>query len=263
MSRADGTSRRLGCAALLALAASACDRPETAEPAPQPVPAPAQPSIPTPPPPLGRAELLDAVRAAASAAATSGTYPEAAAGLEGRRFTIRLPLGCWGPEERPRLGYAWNPERRTLRLTAQPEVWTEAAWARDLVGGETVESIEGFWLRRPWTDAETCPPRPAPEMAAIPPAPETVGLAQAFGAEGSRLLRRGDRPYEVTRKLDEGQEPSAGGYRLVLEGRVVGPQPIACRSSHPDVRPVCLVRVELGRVAFEDATGQMLAEWRS
>jgi hypothetical protein len=56
-----------------------------------------------------------------------------------------------------------------------------------------------------------------------------------------------------------------GGFRLVLEGRIVeGPSgAVACRSDDPDRRPVCLVRVEFDRVAIEGAAGEMFGEWRS
>lgn len=265
MTRAEGNRRRTA-ATLLALALAACSPREQPAPAPEPK-APAAPAIPAPPAPLSRAELLDVVAEAAGASAAGAEYPEAARRLDGRRFALRLPFGCQGPTTggEPRLGYIVDAKRGTLRLTARPEVWTEAGWARALVGGADVESIEGFWVSRPWTTAETCPPLPA-VSSPIPPSPETVGLAQAFAEGGSRLLRRGDRPYETTLKLPDGQPPAWGGFRLVLEGRVTAGadgRTAACLSEHPDRRPVCLVRVELDRVAFEDATGANLAEWRS
>ena len=83
-----------------------------------------------------------------------------------------------------------------------------------------------------------------------------------FEAGDSRLQRRGDRPYEVVRKV---AAAPVGGFRLVLEGRIVqGPtSAVACRSDDPDRRPTCLVRVELDRVAIESAGGEMYGEWRS
>ena len=273
MTRAEGNRRAapLLAQALLALAAldlAACSPRERPAPAPDAAPqAPAAPVIPAPPPPLSRAEFLRVVADAADASAAGAEYADAARQLEGRRFALRLPFGCQGPTtvREPPIGYTVDARRGSLRLTARPEVWTDAGWARALVGGENVESIEGFWLRRPWTSSEACPPLPA-MPGAIPPSPETVGLAQAFAEGGSRLLRRGDRPYEATVKLPDGQAPGAGGFRLVLEGRIVAGadgRTVACLSEHPDRRPVCLVRVELGRVAFEDAAGGALAEWRS
>lgn len=37
---------------------------------------------------------------------------------------------------------------------------------------------------------------------------------------------------------------------------------IHCRTAAPDQRPVCIGAAQLDRVAFEDADGQMLSEWR-
>lgn len=285
-----GNRGRFAAAAGVVILLQACtprSEPEV-EPKAAPSPPPAAPAIPTPPPPLGRAELLQAVEAAQAAYAAGEAYPAAAAGLADRRFSVRLPFGCHGPSAED--GYTFDAERRTLRLSVAPRTWTEAAWARDLVGTPTTETIEGFWIRRPWLPAESCPAvgptspaleagaraaaGPADADAAVPAAPrpmaadspETVGLAQVFEKGGSRLQRRGGRAYEVTRKLEADEVPGVGGFRLVLEGRIApGPdnRPVNCRGDNPDRRPVCLVRVELERVAFENAGGEMLAEWRN
>lgn len=269
---------RAGAAALVLLLLSACTpRQESSAQAPGPEPkAPPAAPVLAAPPPLARAGLLAAAAEAASAAAAGAPYPEAAQALEGRRFALRLPFGCWGPAPAgARMGYAVDPARGALRLAARPETWTDAPFAAPLTAGQDVESVEGFWISRPWTTSEACPaPSPAqPQDAASgaalspeTPSPETLGIAQVFVEGGSRLLRRGERPYEATVKLGEGETPGVGGYRLVLEGRLAGGpehQPIVCRSGHPDRRPTCLARVELDRVAFEDAGGKTLAEWRS
>lgn len=271
MTCAEGNRRRAAAVLLvlapLALAFAACS------PRERPAPAPAEPKAPAPAPPLApptlsRAELLRVVAEAADASAAGAAYPNAARELDGRRFVLRLPFGCEGPSAEAadtRLGYSVDVKRNALRLTARPEVWTQTGWARALVGGADVESIEGFWLSRPWTASEACPPLPA-VAAAVPPTPETVGLAQPFAEGGSRLLRRGDRPYEATVKLPDGQPPGPGGFRLVLEGRIAAGadgRTVACLSEHPDRRPVCLARAQLDRVAFETPAGETLAEWRS
>jgi hypothetical protein len=280
-------ARKCALAAGLVAALAGCSpRQEAAAPAPAaapPAPPPAPVTPPTPPS-LGRGELLGVVDAAAAATAAGGAYPERAAALAGRRFALRLPFGCAGPEADARSGWTYNAEREVLKISVQPQIWTETPWVRDLVGTEATEAIEGFWLRRPWMTAETCPPReaappaepaapaqpqakpaPAPEPEpAIAPAPETVGLARVFQEGGSRLPRRGGRAYEVTEKLPPEPPPGQGGFRLVLEGRIGAPEdgrPIRCRSVHPDRRPVCLVLVEVDRVAVEAADGRQVAEW--
>ncbi|MFN3582466.1 hypothetical protein [Phenylobacterium sp.] len=260
---------RPGAAALVLVLSSACtpgsDTPER-RPAPRPDAPAASPLLATPPP-LGRAGLLAAVGQTASATAAGAPYPGAVRALEGRRFALRLPFGCWGPgPAEAGLGYTADAARGALRLTARPETWTDAPFAAPLTEGQEVESVEGFWLSRPWTTSEACPALSPAQLPGTAPSPETLGLAQVFAEGGSRLLRRGGRPYEATVKLAEGEVPGVGGYRLVLEGRLAGGpdhRPIVCRSDHPDRRPTCMARVELDRVAFEDAGGRTLAEWRS
>ena len=253
----------------LALLAACAPREEPAEtPPPEPAAAPAPvPTLPLPPPPLGRTDVLDAVAAAAASFAAGAAYPEATAALAGRRFRLSLPFGCAGPTPgESRAGYVFDAEKRTLRLTARTEVWTDTAWAERLANGTEVEAVEGFWIRRPWLRTETCPAvTPIDPEAAAPPAPDTVGVAQVFEAGGSRLLRRANRPYEATRKVEEGQMPGAGGFRLVLEGEVAKAEgrPVRCHTAHPDQRPACLLLVSFQRVAFETSTGETLAEWKN
>ena len=119
----------------------------------------------------------------------------------------------------------------------------------------------------PWILADACPamrPQPvpvgAPPPAAAPLAP-TVGLVSTFEAGDSRLQQRGTRPYEVVRKAET---PPSESFRLTLEGRIVDDAggPVVCRSDDPDRPPLCLVRVELDRVAIEGAAGELFGEWR-
>lgn len=266
--------RRSGRSGLSAVALTvllaACSRPAPPEPA-APEASPAPPSapaavIPAPPPPLGRAALLDAVALAADAASAGRPYPEAAAALAGRSFRLKLPFGCTGASTgEAGLGYEWNPEGRILKLSAAPETWSDTA-LRTQIGDEATESLEGFWLRRPWLRTEDCPAAVPGDDLSGPPAPETLGLVSVFGRDDSRIQKRSRRPYEITRKLKEGEAPSPNGYRLVLEGRVGGGEdqpPVICRSNGPDRPPLCFVRVNVDRVAFETPAGDQLAEWIS
>jgi hypothetical protein len=268
--------------------------PATATPPPTPVIAP-----PALPPPLTRPEVLARVAAAASAAVGGADGPAGREPIINRPFRLRIPFGCNGPTASPAGQQAWvefDAARRTLKLVARPAIWTDLPMIRQLPVAAEVEAVEGFWLPRPWTDSEACPPRPEPvkaapvapagaakgeapapapaagpaaaeAAAAPPPPPETVGLARLFAAGGSRVFRRDGRPYSFVRKVPEGEAPTpAAGYRLVLEGRVTGypdGRAVRCRAESPDRRPVCLVAVEFDRVAFEDGeTGAVLAEWR-
>jgi hypothetical protein len=180
-------------------------------------------------------------------------------------------FGCLGPRDPatdPAASWEYGPARRTVRIRVRPENWTESDFARGL--GADVERVEGFWIPRPWMAVEACPAsRGDPLATEIPAAsPQTVGLARIFEADSSRVSRRGERPYEVTVPLADGAAaPAPQGYRVVLEGRVVGfgaGRAIACRSTSPDQRPVCLVGVQIDRLAIQDPVGgTTLGEWRN
>lgn len=248
----------------------ASPRPTAAVPAPA-ASAPAAPAVLAPAPPLGRTDILSATTAAASAYAAGEARAPGAPSLVGRRFRVVLPFGCDGPRDaaaEPAAYWEYGPERRTIRIRVRPEDWTESDFARGL--GSEVERVEGFWIPRPWLASDDCPaPRTDPLATAAPaPSPETVGLARVFESGGSRLPQRGGRPYEVTLSAPEDEVmPAPAGYRLVLEGRVTGfegGEDIACRSGSPEQRPVCLVGVEIDRVAITDpADASTLGEWRS
>jgi len=269
---------------ILALISSlaACER---REPAAAPPPEPAAPATPTvvmaPARQIDRAELLAAMDVAASAYAR-GQSPGGDDTLVGRRLVIRQAFGC-APTETPPPGAEmtggegraqadFGKDRKTLQLSLAPADWTEAPLTVD--GGETWESVEGFWLPRPWIRTDECPapmtsaPVEGETPAAAPPASaQTVGLAAVFETDGSRLSRRNGRAYAFTVR-GEGDLPVApppGGYRLVLEGRAIAfpsGRAIRCLSPSPDQRPVCVVAAQVDRVAFEDATGKTLSEWR-
>ena len=195
------------------------------------------------------------------------------ASLAGRRFVVRQPFGCTGSsdsDEAASEGLAvvvQAAEGRGLRLSLAPGDWTESP----LVAGssETWEAAEGFWLTRPWMRAETCPVASAEPVAGdpVPPSPQTMGLAAVFEADGSRLGRRNGRAYSFVVRGDA-DRPAAipdGGYRLVLEGRMAAfadGRAVRCRAAGPDQRPICIGAVQLDRVAFEDAQGAVLSEWR-
>ncbi|WP_334163572.1 hypothetical protein [Phenylobacterium sp.] len=200
--------------------------------------------------------------------------------------------------------WRYDAERGTLTLTARTVAWTGTPLARSLPEASAIEAVEGFWIPRPWLESESCPalpvpppagepapdqtpaakalppkaqaPRPAaakaepaaaPAPAARPlpsPSAQTLGLAEVFREGGSRVFRRGERPYQVVEKSEPPTGPHV--YHLVLEGRIAAGadgRVVRCRAETADRRPVCLVTVEFDRVAFEDpAGGKVLGEWR-
>lgn len=226
-----------------------------------------------PPPALDRAALLQAMDVAASAYA-AGQAPGGAS-LAGRRFALKQAFGCIGPTP-PRgedaagdgLGHwSWGEQRKSMELRLAPGDWSESPLIAG--GADSWEAAEGFWLARPWLRADGCPGVEGDPLASGPaaPSPQTAGLAAVFEEGGSRLGRRNGRAYSFVVRGEGDQPPPAptGGYRLVLEGRLTAfadGNAIRCRASSPEQRPVCIAAAQVDRVAFEDASGAVLSEWR-
>lgn len=255
----------------------------TADPRQQPAspPAPSAPKAeraPLPLPkvqgPLGRAELLEAAALAADAFAAGEPLPREVSVLSGRQFDLRLPFGCAGPVppevEEIQLGWRYDAEAESLRVRALPQAWPLDPWAPGSVSASSapaIEAIEGFWIARPWTSVDTCPGRPgnAPQLPG--PAPvQTLGIAQFFAADGSRVGRRDGEAYQAVEAVAPEALNVNQGFRLRLRGRISpapGGGPIVCRApAGPDARPVCLVSALFDQVAIENpATNATLATW--
>jgi hypothetical protein len=216
-------------------------------------------------PTAARADLIAA--AAQAADAFSLGRPEPLKDWVGRSFSVAIAFGCAGPSADPgsaQAFYQFDPGASSVRLVARAATWTDLP----LLGPATnqAETVEGFWIPRPWMTQEACPTRRSVQPPAIPTPVEgpTLGLAVVHAADASRLERRGSRPYDHQIKLATGAAPPASGYRLRLAGRVNGFEDgaaIRCWSESADHRPVCLFAVTLERVAFEAADGQVLADW--
>lgn len=262
----------------LALLLASCE-------APVPEPAPAnvvqeKPIVPTPagsaasPPRLSRADLIASANEAASAYA-AGKQPAAPDPLVGRTYSIAIAFGCSGPTPSPEWDapglarWSWGDQGKTILLSTTPANWTESAVTAGRSAAPDWEAVEGFWIPRPWMASEECPtvlgdPLQTTNIAA---APETVGLAAIFEADSSRVGRRMGRAYAFTIRPDGDAplKPAAGGYRLILEGRIASypdGRAIRCAAAGPDQRPVCVIATKLDRVAYESVDGQMLSEWR-
>lgn len=243
---------------------------------PQPAPAPDKKSE-TPPvvtvapaPVLDRAGLLQAMDVAASTFAAGREV--GGASLAGRRFVVRQAFGCGEPGDDAAEAaadglatVAWAKDSQSLKFSLAPADWLRSG----LIGNDdsSLEAAEGFWLARPWLRTEACPAIAPGTSASSQASPQTSGLAAVFKPNGARTGRRNGRAYEFTLRGEDGQPPvpSAQGYRLVLEGRMTAfadGRAIHCRAAAPDQRPVCIGAAQFDRVAFEDADGQTLSEWR-
>ncbi|CAM4182239.1 hypothetical protein NOLU111490_11640 [Novosphingobium lubricantis] len=236
--------------------------------------------------PLDRAAILGLVSAAADATAAGQPLPPAGRPAVNRTFELRLPFGCAGP------GSAWgsanggmwtyDPAMRTLRISVQAQRLGSDPRFADLAGKQPFDAIEGFWLERPWTSAESCPAVPVGVASEPAPAPQTLALAQFFAADAPRTLQRAGRPYAYTGRFrDDGAlpalpgikpsgtvgapPPGASGFRLRLIGRIAGfadGQPVHCTMTDPARPPLCALAVDFASVAIEDpASGTTLAEW--
>jgi hypothetical protein len=240
--------------------------------APPRAPPPVDLTPEAPAPPLTRTELVQAANAAAAAYATAAPPGPERSPMIGRRFVVRIPFGCGGPGAAGPTAQAatdLDPANASLKLTARPAVWTSLPVMQDVPHAERIETVEGFWIPRPWANSEACPPKRDTPLPATPTpvAAQTIGLARIFEKGGSRVLMRGDRPYQYSLKLPkDGAVLPGHTYRLVLEGRLVGygdGRVTHCWSETADHRPICLFAVAYDRVAFEDAdSGAVLAEWR-
>jgi hypothetical protein len=290
-----GTLALAGMALALSVASGSCSRqekPKDAVPEPSAASAPqpfAVDQVPAPLPPLGRADIVHAAEAATDAAAQGAAYPLPTAALVGRTFSIRLPFGCQAqPPATADASVEINPKKGTMTLSVLPQIWTHAPWIESLVGRDgSIDAVEGFWIRRPWTTSDLCPPTPnqgyagsrlsalsgavAPPIDAVQPSAETLGLAHVYRSDDSRLMRHDRRPYQLTLKLAAERIPADHRFWLHLEGRLVAlddnkergeGRPIRCAADAGNRRPICLVGVELDRVAFESqGSGEVLGEW--
>lgn len=266
--------------ALLGLVLTGCDRRSpgpSANIADEVPPPPLPKKLPAPVPALARGDLVTAAGRAASAYA-EGKPPEGTDPLVGRTFVVRIAFGCSGPAPGPvpdgapsgLASWSPGPDGKTIELRMTPGEWAGSALIAGGTDAPAWEAVEGFWIPRPWLTSESCPvvkgdPLQTGEVSA---APQTLGLAAIFEEGGSRIGRRNGRAYAFTvRAADDAPlRPPRQGYRLVLEGRIASfpnGRAIRCRAAGPDQRPVCVVAAKLDRVAFEDAQGTMLSEWRS
>jgi hypothetical protein len=299
------TLRQTMYAALAAssLLVTACEREQSqqnaAENAANAAQQQAGPTLPLPVPeaPLNREQLLVAAVHAASnfsAGVQSDTLQKR---LVDKKFEFRIRFGCEGPDgagSKKPFDWTYDEKSGALKVRATPELSPKDAPVKG-IAGEAFETVEGFWVRRPWLLSPICPRLPeaaAPEPSdsakanskptkktgsgkpgnASPAAqsepataepPQTVGIAQFFTATGPRTMRRSGRPYEATKRIEDGNPPSE--FDLVLTGRLVAlpdGRVIACTFSADGERPACIISVEFGKVSIERAdTHEQIAQW--
>ena len=240
------------------------------------LPPPVTPAI------LNREELLLAVGRSSSALALGRDDSIAQRTLDGQQYEFRIRFGCASGQAPERNAYsvAFDEAKRTLRLGATPEINGTDPMIAAVATGE-IEAVEGFWVEQPWLLDVGCPRTPKPALSveaaeleakepdqvqqAPTPASSRIGLAQFFGPEESRTLRRNSRAYQVTKTLPDEVSPSASGYDLVLSGRLrklADGRVIACSLASAFARPSCVVSVSFDRVSIRRGDNdELLADW--
>jgi len=240
--------------------------------------------------PLAREQLLLAAEHAASDFASGVDDSKRQEDLADKKFEFRIRFGCEGESTNGSAQlFDWSVDSKSgaLKVRATPTLSAKDPPVQALAG-KNFEAVEGFWVRRPWLLSAACPrtepplvaqtadskppdavpakDKQPPASAAAPVPALTVGIAQFFTDTDPRTMRRSGRPYEATRKLEEGDTPS-GGFDLVLTGRLVAlpdQRVIACTPASPGERPSCVISVEFGQVTIERAdTHERLAQWGS
>jgi hypothetical protein len=251
-------------------------------PAPAPAPGPQAPAATEAAPPPQAPRILDradfvALGARAADAVASGS-PAVGGEFAGRRFELVLPFGCDGPAAEgstAALRWRYDAPRQTLRIHAAPARWTAEDWGLAQPGSPAPDTagmaLEGFWIDRPWSSAERCPPAaPAgsePAAAAAAPLPvQTLAVAELRTGTERRDGGRGDRPYEIVARMAPEGIAGARGFHLRLIGRIErlgdGAAVRCVQPAGSGQRPACLVAVSLDEVRIENpADGERLGTW--
>jgi hypothetical protein len=213
-----------------------------------------------PQPVLDREALLLAAIRARSAAATGADDRAAQQPLDRQRFEFRMRLGCdiLAPGAPDTVEARYDAQGRRVQLRAAPDVSIENPLVAAF-GGEGVEAVEGFWIRRPWLLSSSC--------AGSASSAREFGIVQFFTAQEPRTERRDGRAYEIAAPLAEGASaPTAGSWDLVLRGRLRKwgrDRVVLCRSGGEGAAPTCVISVQFDEVSVEEVgTGRSLANWR-
>lgn len=255
---------------------------EPAVPTAPPTIAPAPPKVG--PLALERAELLALAGSASDAAASGVAVPAQVHAMAGRRFDLVLPFGCGGPDDprsREDLRWHYEPDKRTLRITVNPERWPMESWGLDgSASGEAM--LQGFWIPRPWSSATRCPAIVSAPLASAtttavpPPSPPTsaAGPARAKEPEHTLAIARlvkddrsaRSRPFEIVQRIDLDRSAEALGFRLRVIGRIdsfVGVAPIHCiQPGGAAQRPHCMIAATFTELRIENPLDdKVLATW--
>ncbi|WP_157220184.1 hypothetical protein [Flavisphingomonas formosensis] len=220
---------------------------------------------------LRRADLIALARLAADAFASGKAAPGEVADAVGRRFELVLPFGCDGPADAGSsapLRWRYDDKDAALRVHVVPTEWRAADW--NVAESADTETIEGFWIARPWVSAESCPTggdhAAARGMGALTLPGQTLAVAQFLPKDAPRDIARAGKPFEAVKRMEASAIDPAAGMRLRLSGRVdrvPGGGGVRCiQPGGAEQHPICLVAVALDEVRIENPRDDaIVASW--
>ncbi|KRB82899.1 hypothetical protein ASE00_12920 [Sphingomonas sp. Root710] len=234
-----------------------------------PEPTPQAPTVTRTEPakPLGRADLIGLAQQASDAQASGTPLPPTVTGAAGSRFDVVLPFGCAGPSEdgsTPSMRWRYDAATEALRISVTPVLWKAQDWGFEEGKGPRAE---GFWIARPWTSSERCPPSPVPagpsgiEPVTLPG--QTLAITQ-FSDDAKAGLSRDGKPFNIVKRVRSDDFDGSQGFRLRIKGRVDRDYgPVRCiQPAGVEQRPICAVSARIDEIRIENpATDEVLASW--
>ena len=235
-----------------------------AAPAPLPAAAPAEPASDDRRL-LSRGDIASAAREAADALASGTQSPTTLRDLSGRRFLLSLPFGCVGPagpDSPAQLRWRYDDAAEALRVHVALVAWQPDEWG---MPSDAATAPQGFWIRRPWSSAETCPTA-ATDDSALGTAPITLpGQTLAIVGFTAEPLKPGS-AYEAVIRIPRDKLNMAQGLRARISGRIdrfPGDGAIRCvQPAGIEQQPVCAVAAVFDELVVDNpATGETVATW--
>lgn len=241
------------------------------------------PALPTVSQPLSRRELLLAAAEAASDFAAGVNDTKRQRELSGQPFSLAIRF-CEGDRNEALFRSSFDQESRVVRLQVRPDINASSPLIQQL-RAPGIEAVEGFWIRKPWLLEPACPTMapaaPATELPDAeagkeastetmqeqaeerPPWVPRVGIAEFHDRSSDRSIRRGDRPYEVTKRLPEGAR--VGPVDMLIKGRLralTTGKVIVCTGGSATMPPTCVISARVDAVSLRQTGGDVLGEWR-
>lgn len=230
-----------------------------AQPVPLPIPQPDTTRV------LSRADITAAAGHAADALASGTAPPEALDDLPGRRFSVSLPFGCAGPagaDSPAPLRWSYDETAQALRVHVALISWQPDEWGTK---SDNSNGPQGFWVTRPWSSGETCPPA-ANDNVSMATQPVTLpGQTVALASFGSGIAKNNG-GYEATVRIPRDKLDMSQGLRARISGRidhVAGGGAVRCiQPAGIEQQPICAVAAIFDEMVIDNpATGETIATW--